>query len=34
MKIYKWVPISTLDQVNRSYEACIKVRNKNQYSFA
>lgn len=34
MKIYKWVPISTLDQVNRSYEACIKVRNKNQYSIA
>lgn len=34
MKIYKWVPISTLDQVNRSYKACIKVRNKNQYSFA
>lgn len=34
MKIYKWVPISTLDQVNRSYGAFIKVKNKNQYFIA
>lgn len=31
MKIYKWVPISSLDQVSRNHKVYIKVRSNNKY---